>query len=218
MPTMETLHTDLVPHAFNGMVHHPLVIASLTRDASSINRTYREKLDSVRKAEADGDWSTYVFLHERPYRLDALLSATKRGLKKKPPEFWALVGHVWQDSENVHHNLSKWKRLWDTAIEGRKACMSAEDIRIFDSLPEQTGVWRGTNYKRSVNGLSWTLDPEKAVWFAQRLCSKSRVPLIAKGLAKKGDVLAYFGGRNEREIISTRVSIISIIEMSRASP
>ncbi len=92
MPTMETLHTDLVPHAFNGMVHHPLVIASLTRDASSINRTYREKLDSVKKAEADGDWSKYVFLHERPYRLDALLSATKRGLKKKPPEFWSLVG------------------------------------------------------------------------------------------------------------------------------
>ena len=110
----------------------------LTRDASSINRIYREKLDKVKKADVDGDWGKYVCLHERPYRLDALLSATKKGLKKKPPEFWALVGDVWQDSENVHQSLSKWKRLWDTAIEGRKACMSAEDIRIFDCLPEQT--------------------------------------------------------------------------------
>ena len=83
MPNMETLHTDLIPHAFNGMVHHPLVITSLTRDVSSINRTYREKLDSVKKAEADGDWSTICFSPRTtlPPRRPALCN--KEGPKEK---------------------------------------------------------------------------------------------------------------------------------------
>ncbi len=50
---MEALHPDLIPHVVNGLVHHKLVVASLTKDASSINRTYRAKLHSVKKAETD---------------------------------------------------------------------------------------------------------------------------------------------------------------------
>ena len=96
--------------------------------------------------------------------------------------------------------------------------MSAEDIRIFDSLPEQIGVWRGTNYKRSVNGLSWTLDPGEGCLVRAKALFKVARPARRKRISKEGDVLAYFGDRNEREIISTRVSIISIIEISRANP
>jgi hypothetical protein len=72
---METLHADLIPHADDEMVYHPLVIADLTIDASRINHIYRQKIELLAKAEADGDWSTYVFLHERPYRLGGLLAA-----------------------------------------------------------------------------------------------------------------------------------------------
>jgi hypothetical protein len=214
---METLHADLIPYVINGMVHHRLVITSLTTDPSFVNKIYRDKLDKVKRAEADGDWSLYVSLHERPYRLDALLSAPKKGLKKNPSQFWSLVGNVWQDSENIHQNLRKWKRVWGMPIEGRRACMSAEDLRVFDLLPEQIEVWRGTSHKRYVDGISWTLDQEKAIWFARRFCSKPRVPLVARGVAEKGDVLAYFGGRKEREIVSMRVSIISAAEMDHTS-
>jgi hypothetical protein len=213
---MEKLHSDLILHVVDGMVHHPLVVCGLASDASYINRIYRDKVDKVKKAETDGDWKLYVFLHERPYRLGTLLRAAKKGLKKRPSEFWALVGDVWR-SENIHQNLTKWKLLWGTEIEGRRACMSDTDIRIFDSLPEQIEVWRGTSHKRGVDGLSWTLNEERAVWFAQRFCSNSRVPLVAKGIVKKGDVLAYFGDRKEREIISMRVSIISLTEMRHVS-
>jgi hypothetical protein len=148
----------------------------------SINQTYRYKLDAVKKAEADDDWSLYVFLHERPYRLGALLSATKKGLSKNPSQFWSLVGNVWQDSENIHQNLSKWKRVWGMPVEGRRACMSDKDIHVFDSLPNQVDVWRGTSHKRYIDGLSWTLDQDTAVYFARRFCSKSRVPLVAQGI------------------------------------
>lgn len=50
---METLHKDLTSHAFNGMVHHPLMVAPLTKDASHINRTYRHKIEAVAKAKAN---------------------------------------------------------------------------------------------------------------------------------------------------------------------
>jgi hypothetical protein len=95
--------------------------------------------------------------------------------------------------------------------------MSENDICAFNSLPEQIEVWRGTAYKRSVNGLSWTLDPEKAAWFARRFCWKSRVPLVAKGIEQRGDFLAYFGDRDEQEIVSMQVSIISTTEQSRVN-
>ena len=119
-------------------VDHKLVVAWLTEDASYINQTYRNKLQGVKKAETDADWGLYVDLHERPYRLCALLSATKKGLKDKPSEFWELVGNVWRDSENIHHSLSKWRGLWGTPIGGRRACMSAEDLLIFE-LAARTG-------------------------------------------------------------------------------
>ncbi len=83
------------------------------------------------------------------------------------------------------------------------------DTSTFDALPEQIEVWRGTGHKRYIDGLSWTLDQEKAIWFARRFCARPRVPLVAKGIVKKEDVFAYFGERNESEIVSMRVSIIS---------
>jgi hypothetical protein len=211
---MEILHSDLVRYAYDGMICHPLVYAPLTKDVSHINQVYLHKKDAVAKAKANRDWSTYVFHHERPYRFPALIAAAKKGLKEKPFEFWALVGRVWRDSENIHQHLKDWKQLWETAIEGRRACMSDEDIRIFDGLPEQIEVWRGTSHKRGLAGLSWTLDREKAVWFGQRFCSESCVALLAKGTVEKDDVLAYLGERDEREIISMKVSIISVTKFS----
>jgi hypothetical protein len=210
---VEELHPDLVRHLHDdGMVHHKLVVSYLDGDdASRINRCYLSKLDGVKKAATDGDWRQYVYLHERPYRFNALVSAARKGLEKKPAEFWALVGYVWQDSENIRQHLSAWKRLWAKHIEGRRACMSKEDLAVFDALPEQIDVWRGTGHKRGLAGISWSLEEKKATYFAQRFWP--RVPLVARGIVKKSDVLAYFDQRNEREIVSMGVRTISVNQL-----
>lgn len=214
---METLHKDLARYADNGWVHHPFVIAPFTADAANINRIYRDKKDALSKARADGDWEQYVFLHERPYRLDAMFKAPIKRLRKNPSKFWKLVGPVWRDTEFPHQHPKKWRQLWGEPIEGRQACMSEEKICFLDTLPEQIEIWRGTSDKRGFPGLAWTLDREKAVWYAQRFCSVSRVPLLAKGIVEKRDVLAYFEKRDEREIVSMNVSIISVTELSEIS-
>jgi hypothetical protein len=214
---MEALHKDLVPYQLCGRIHHKLIPVSLLNDASRINELYRQKKEMVARAEAEGDWYQYVFLHERPYRLDALPSAAKKGLSRNPSAFWKLVGDVWQDSENIRQNLAKWKRIWSSPIEDREACMSGEDIRIFKSLSDEVEVWRGMNhkhYKRGLGGLSWTLDQDKAIWFASRFPHWGR-PLVAKAVINKPDVLAYFGGRNESEIVSMQVRIVSVTEIGK---
>jgi hypothetical protein len=96
--------------------------------------------------------------------------------------------------------------------------MSEEEICFLDTLPEQIEIWRGASHKRGLAGLAWTLDREKAVWFAQRFCSESRVPLLAKGIVEKRDVLAYFENRDEREILSMNVSIISVTSWVKFRP
>jgi hypothetical protein len=77
---METLHADLIPYVVNGRVRHPFVVEDLTTGASYINQAYRVKLDRVKEADADGKWGLYVWLRERAYRFDALLSATNKAL------------------------------------------------------------------------------------------------------------------------------------------
>ena len=79
---MEKLHSDLIPYSVDQMVHHPLVIG-LAHDASYMNQRYRQKKGLLAKAEADGDWGQYIFLHERPYRIGALEYAAENGLSRK---------------------------------------------------------------------------------------------------------------------------------------
>jgi hypothetical protein len=89
--------------------------------------------------------------------------------------------------------------------------MSEEDIRIFKSLPDEVEVWRGMNDKHckpGLRGISWTLDQDKAIWFANRFPHWGR-PLVAKAVINKPDVLAYFGERDESEIVSMQVRIVS---------
>jgi hypothetical protein len=52
----------------------------------------------VDQARASGDWCTYIWLHERPYRVEALqdIAFNLRGR-----EYWEMVSHVWSDSENI---------------------------------------------------------------------------------------------------------------------
>jgi hypothetical protein len=48
-------------------------------------------------------------------------------------------------------------------------------------------------------GLSWTTDREKAVWFARRFPGPE--PRVLTGRTRRGNVIAYFAGRQEAEVI-----------------
>jgi hypothetical protein len=52
-----------------------------------------------------------------------------------------------------------------------------------------------------VRGYSWTLNQELARWYAVRFAGDERLPLLAGGWIRKGDVLAHFVRREEAEIV-----------------
>ncbi len=51
--------------------------------------------------------------------------------------------------------------------------------------------------------MSWTLDRNKAVWFAQRysVLTELGAPKLAEATVRKRDILAYFNGRKEKEVV-----------------
>ena len=211
----EDLHPDLVPYlkvstSLGQMIHHPLIIEIMYHESRNrmINLQYKHKTDRLEQARRERDWTTYVFLHERPYRFDAFCEIhDAAGFWANDPindrEFWKLVSSIWIDSENIHQHLVEWIGIWSSDREFRETVMDEDDIEAFTKLPESFPIWRGAGHRRVAEGLSWTTDKAKATWFAHRFASSRRhdAAFLAQGVVHRGDVLAYFIGRNESEIV-----------------
>ena len=206
------LHPDLEPFVRKGtvmgtMVHSPLVIQPLySRDrCSQINGLYEQKLRHVEEAIKAGDFERAVMLHERPYRFDALGIAVGQGLTVGTAEYWSVVGRVWIDSENIHENFKAWRELWKGDATHRHHAMSDEDREAFSKLPDRIRVYRGYSMYGTKMGLSWSIERERAIWFAHRFAQQIEYSrhggTVGCGYVAKENVLAYMGGRGESEIV-----------------
>ena len=82
----------------------------------------------------------------------------------------------------------------------KNALMGEDELEVYNSLPDIVTVYRGvTSYNnKKLKVLSWTTDPEVAKWFANRYQQHGQV--YTATISKK-HILAYFGGRNEAEVI-----------------
>jgi hypothetical protein len=61
------------------------------------------KREAVAKAAEDGDWESYVFLYERPYRLDAFLRVPYDS-DDDAPVYYQLLRSVWVDTESPSYD------------------------------------------------------------------------------------------------------------------
>lgn len=210
----EPLHEDLAAYleVKEGIefLRHPLVYQIYGVNYGLANMQYKKKQESVAKAIAKGDWYTYVFLHERPYRCDALLAVREVGDRLTDERWWRLVGSVWTDSENIWQNFAEWDDILNTDRPERESMMDADERRIFDELPNEITVYRGSVAGLNEGGLSWTTDPAVARFFARRRNDKGR-GVIDTGLVQKALVVAYFDGRNENEIVVEHGEAVTII-------
>lgn len=181
------------------MLRHPLVYDIMVRAMPGMaNRQYAMKQRQLAEAEAEKDWHTVVWLHERPYRLKALLDYVIGRdmdgfiipLQLHSREHDDLVTDVWIDSENIDQHLFEWNALlnnghgiWLGGDEGREA---------FDALPDPIPAWRGG----TVGDWSWTTDPDVAEFFSRR----SGYP-VRHALIPKADVFGYLLQRSEAELM-----------------
>jgi hypothetical protein len=198
----EELHEDLRPYVETGtvwlMLRHPLVfsVPYHTQMNAFLNAQYLQKKKRIDQAMVDGEYDRYIGLHERPYRLMAFESI-QRDLKAN--DYWKMVNFIWVDSENIFQNIATWQIVWRRRVTTRGLVMDDAELEALAKLPDVVTIYRGVQQERTVKGLSWTLDRDKAVWFARRFRDKR--PRLAQTVVTRSHILAHFLGRNEQEIV-----------------
>lgn len=208
------LHPDLVPYVeesdWGPMLRAPLVYSIPLTLPGLMNRQYQYKVERLAEAVEEGDWHTAVFLHERAWRLDALITyvtgryddgsvvamADLTGLPNYE-DIRALVAEVWVDSENIEQRIADWRALicngegiW-LGTEEERAEFEALD-RIHFSGRDHIKAYRGG----SVGDWSWTTDRKIAEFFSRR----SGMPVRCHNIPVD-DVFGYLTRRSEAELL-----------------
>jgi hypothetical protein len=103
------LHPDLQPYLEDGVLgpqlRHPLVYAVPLWTKAHANYMYEQKKADLEKAIAEKKYSQIIFLHERPYRLEAFIQIANELPDSK---YWSLLASIWTDTENGWQNLEQW--------------------------------------------------------------------------------------------------------------
>ena len=199
MASTEELHPDLQPYLEDGAIglqlRHPLVYLVPLWSNGHANALYEHKVKGVKDALANNKYSSYIFLHERPYRLDAF---TLIQSKLSDTQYWSLLSEIWTDTENQWQGLNKWKQLLSSNRPSRHYLMNEEEFNLLQSLPDEVTIYRGCQAGINENGLSWSLNKKKAEFFANRFGKEG---LILERKIPKSNIIAFLNGRGESEVI-----------------
>lgn len=149
----------------------------------------------------DNAKSTYeiYMMTNKPYGLTFLKYASPHLSQE---DFSKILGDAWIRSENPNNdaNVSKQKLLEMFRQAEPSELMTEEELHQYNELEEKVTVYRGvTTYNaKNIKALSWTLDREKAEWFAHRFDEDGTV---YEAEINKKYILAVFNGRNESEVV-----------------
>lgn len=215
----EELHPDLVDciehNSFGDTLKHPLVIGLFYHPSMNamLNAQYKHKIEYVEKAKKQKKWSSYIWTHERPYRLEKFATIQDH---LSDQEYWKLLGEIWSDSENLWQYGPILGHLLNKNRPGREAMMDESEKEFLSKLPDEFTIYRGHQSKNK-SGYSWTLSYWRAKWFANRF--KQSGSGVAKATVKKKDIVAVLLGRGEFEIIVSPINLkIETIKKTNKRP
>lgn len=194
------LHPDLVPYLIPSRVLGTILQAPLVVDIMPIaeicNYRYESKRAAMAEATAAEDWDRVFVLYERPWRLTKLWEAWL--YEQMPLEaLREQLAWVWTDAESPLKALTP----------GDVIAMFRDVGYISDSDQPQplsgTRLYRGCS-PRYTRGVSWSLDPKQALWFANRWSGSAGAPAknrVYYADVKPKDILGIFVGRGEWEVV-----------------
>lgn len=211
----EELHPDLVPYVDEEvgepgwpMLRHPLVFQvpynpTLNRIC---NQQYAQKKAQVQSALAANALSQVLWLHERPYRPQALWDMANR--RVDPGAFLraypSLVLDAWADAEFPWRQADLWRRILSPFVFHEDGPVPLGDERVpSHAVDSKTGlitVYRGHNGVGRF-GFSYTLSMDVAKWFARRFSADGhgRVSVFTVPPAR---VVGFTTQRSESEVIA----------------
>lgn len=208
--TPEPLDPELGLHVYEGslgmMIKHPLVFSICHHPVlnAMMNAQLRAKKDALAVALAEQDWSSYIWLHERPYRVDGFIKVQRF---MSDSDYWELLGQAWIDSENIPQNPGLWYELLGSDRPERECIMDDDEREALAAAPDHLVVFQGHTTRRD-DGWSWTLSLATAEWFAERFARlEGGRPRVTTAIASKVDVIAYFTRRNESEVLIDRARL-----------
>lgn len=210
----ETLNKKLHPYLewhnmLGSMLKHPLYVGSCDPErAALVNFTIEQSQSQIDRLISKKKWYQVVFMHERAFLFDAFRQYIDQFDDKS---YWQILAAVWTDQEQLWQNRKLYLQLFQSPRPQRQFLMTAAERRKLDGMPDEFPVYRGFIGKRG-KGLSWTIDQSKAEWFARRFAMLTHLgqPRLMEGIVKKKDVLAYFNGRKEKEIVVDSANVRSL--------
>lgn len=200
------------------MVKHPFTDTAFTSIVKNPDKLTENKVINILESENNLNcWREYMSDRinsadsadeiycriTKPYRLTFMKYA---GQYLSEKDFAEMLCNAWISSESPNSELLRMFRSADKSL-----LMTAEERKRLDELDDPVTVYRGvTPYNaKSVKAMSWTLDYEKALWFAKRFDSEGTV---YSAEIEKSHILALFDGRNESEIVVEPACLLNIEE------
>lgn len=184
---------------FGKMLRHPLLFAVPyfgEQENERLNTLFELRKAAIAEHIKERDYLSYVFTHERPYRLNALMTLYGNITTE---ELLPIVLEVYTDSENISENDDDWHLLLEPLT-------GTDPWGTVHELPDgEFTIYRGG----SRDGFSWTLDVDKAKWFANRW--NQNLPLW-QAVVTRNDVIGYYDHRGEKEVIVNPDDISHLIE------
>ena len=198
------------------LCNHPFIgqIATVTmEDGKLVLKDVRNEKDLedvqksiIKSVDAVTHYLQFIHLVRAPY-LPAFFKFTRHFLSLS--DYSSFLGSMWTMVEfpNVDDNITAPEFVKIFRSADKTLLMDENEYEQYLSLPEEITVYRGIRGRGRLEALSWTLDIDKAEWFAKRWNKGGKV---YSARVKKEDVLAVFTSRNEDEIVVDFKKLIDV--------
>jgi len=199
------------------LVNHPYIgqIATVVKEGETLvlkdvrneNDLRDIRRDIIKGINTVTSYLQFIHIVRAPY-LPAFFKFTNHLVSRT--DYSSFLGSMWTMVEfpNVDDNITAadFVKLFRRAEKAD--LMDEDEMSQYLALPEEITVYRGIRGRGSLEALSWTLDIEKAEWFAKRWNKGGRV---YSAIVEKKDVLAVFTSRGEAEIVVDYTRLKNIV-------
>jgi len=188
-----------------GIVYHPffnntyIIYNEQLIDILKEKDKFKEYVKELKKyLKKQNDVYKIMILINKPYQM-LYFSLINEYLDNET--YANLLKECYTDTEfpnkDINVSVERLKELFNSA--DKDLIMDKDEKNIYDKLENEITIYRGFYSDKYYNALSWTLDFEKAKFFATRF--KNTNGCIYQANIKKDDIYAYFDCRNEKELI-----------------
>lgn len=200
---LSKLNTEYLEDLRNSFLKNNIVDITIPEGAEAFKQHTFNLIDSAKSID------DILILINKPWYM-TFIKYTEAYMS--PSDLGRILGDCWvmqeypnRDSNASIYDIIEWFKKAD-----KKTLMNEEEYRKFKNLTlvpwscdTLLTVYRGVNYNGLPEGLSWTTDKNKAIWFANRFKGNNpRVYKLDIDISKDADsILAYFSSRNEQEVV-----------------